>query len=521
MANSQLFKNKNTVKSHGLRKTINEAGGAAFEMTAEHALCQYVVTGTFGGTFYCRDEEEQLSRLEELCAKVRPELLAKATVYSRKVGMKDVPAYLLVYLAANGYTNLVDKVWPKVVHNGKMLANVIEILRSGRTGKKSLGSQLKRLVQNWFRDRDGDELYMASTGLGNPSLADIVRLAHVSPDDNQKKNLFAWLLGYTDKYQVRYLPPKLKAFEAFRRNLEAGVETEVPDIDWRILSNLTLTESHWKQIAKNMPWNTLRMNLNNLARHGVFTDKSVTKAVVDKLTNLELVRKHNVFPYQIMTAYQHLDDTVPESVRAALHDALDTATLNIPQLDGNTVVCVDVSGSMSCPVTGTRGSVTTKTRCVDVAALIAASLLRKNTDTKVVRFDTRATELKLNTRDSVMTNAAAIRCDGGGTDCGCALTYILGKGYPIDTIIFVSDNASWCGQAYGMASGWETIKRRNPRAKLVCIDLVPNSTVQVADTKSVLNIGSWSDKAFEVIAAFCNGNDTSFVKTVEKINLDE
>src|SRR5210317_1247535 len=46
---------------------------------------------------------------------------------------------------------------------------------------------------------------------------------------------------------------------------------------------------------------------------------------------------------------------------------------------------------MGCPVTGYRGrGATTKMRCVDVAALFAAAILRRNPDSVVIPFDTRA-----------------------------------------------------------------------------------------------------------------------------------
>jgi len=64
------------------------------------------------------------------------------------------------------------------------------------------------------------------------------------------------------------------------------------------------------------------------------------------------------------------------------------------------VIGLDVSGSMSCPVTGGRGKgATSKMRCVDVAALVAAAFLRRtpaalssrSTRRRTGRRSTRAT----------------------------------------------------------------------------------------------------------------------------------
>ena len=60
---------------------------------------------------------------------------------------------------------------------------------------------------------------------------------------------------------------------------------------------------------------------------------------------------------------------------------------------------------MSSAVTGERTGATTAVRCIDVAALVAASILRQNPQAEVVPFATGVVDVRLNSRDSVMTNA--------------------------------------------------------------------------------------------------------------------
>jgi 60 kDa SS-A/Ro ribonucleoprotein len=57
---------------------------------------------------------------------------------------------------------------------------------------------------------------------------------------------------------------------------------------------------------------------------------------------------------------------------------------------------------------------------------------------------------------------------------------------------------------------WEKLKARNPKARLVCIDLTPNTTTQAPDRKDILNIGGFSDTVFDLIAAFAAGADGSY-----------
>ena len=79
-----------------------------------------------------------------------------------------------------------------------------------------------------------------------------------------------------------------------------------------------------------------------------------------------------------MVALGSAGEGVPLTVQAALETALELRSRNVPEVPGRVVVCPDVSGSMSSPVTGYRKGASSKVRCIDVAALVAAAVLRRN-----------------------------------------------------------------------------------------------------------------------------------------------
>ena len=68
----------------------------------------------------------------------------------------------------------------RVVDNGKMLRNFVQIVRSGATGRKSLGSRPKKLVQHWLLSASEAQLLQAAVG-NSPSLADVVKMVHPKP----------------------------------------------------------------------------------------------------------------------------------------------------------------------------------------------------------------------------------------------------------------------------------------------------------------------------------------------------
>ena len=117
--------------------TLNEAGGLAYKLSAKEALAQFAATGCLSQTFYA-NEVDQLKTILGLTSDsgVDDEFLAKLALYARVKGyMKDMPAVLCAVLASRK-SSLLDKVFPVVIDNGKMLRNFVMAVRSGVTGRK-------------------------------------------------------------------------------------------------------------------------------------------------------------------------------------------------------------------------------------------------------------------------------------------------------------------------------------------------------------------------------------------------
>ena len=527
MANKNLF---SSVAGKLLPKpdAINEAKGPAYAFVPKHALAQYVATGCLNSTFYA-SAEEQLSTVLGLSGEVDSEFIAQTAIFSREQGrMKDAPALLCAVLAGRD-TKLLETVFPRVIDNAKMLRNFVQMIRSGVTGRKSLGSAPKRMVQRWLEARSENDLFVASVGQ-SPSLGDVIKMVHPKPDAAGREALYAYLIGRTSHADA--LPPLVQHYEAFK----AGETLAVPKVPFAMLTALPLGKSDWIEIARNAPWHATRMNLNTFARHGVFGDDAArseeqveaAKVVAERLRNREAIAKARAFPYQLMVAYANADQRVPGIVKEALQDAMEIALENVPSIAGKVYVMPDVSGSMHSPVTGHRGSATTSVRCVDVAALVAAALLRKNPDAEVIPFNDRLVPVELNPRDTALTNAAKLAAlPTGGTNCSAPLAHLNERGAKGDMVIYVSDNQSWVDAANAQARGtatmveWNRFKVRSPEALLVCIDLQPYGTTQASERDDILNVGGFSDQVFDTIAEFAAGRLAAehWVSVIESIEI--
>jgi 60 kDa SS-A/Ro ribonucleoprotein len=191
-----------------------------------------------------------------------------------------------------------------------------------------------------------------------------------------------------------------------------------------------------------------------------------------------------------------------------------------------TLILVDKSGSMSSPATGFRKGSTSKVRCVDVAGLLASTILRKNPSSCIIPFDTEVRQHNINPRDTVITNAEKLaKMVNGGTNCSAPLEMLNNKNASGDWVILVSDNQSWADTigystgglgyrptSYYNAGGhtkfmqqWNKFKERNPQARLVALDLQPYGTTQAQEREDILNVGGFTDSVFNIINLFARG----------------
>jgi 60 kDa SS-A/Ro ribonucleoprotein len=521
MANKNLFK---SVAGKLLPKTdaLNEHLAPAYALSPKAQLAQYAATGCLNHTFYA-DADEQLAKVIELCKGLDPEFIAKTAIYARERGfMKDMPALLCAVLSVKDVKTLA-RVFLRVIDNGKMLRNFAQIVRSGAVGRKSFGAAPKRLINEWFDARSDGEIFKDSVGQA-PSLADVVKMIHPKPATASRAALYGYFIGR--EFDASALPQIARQYERFK----AGETLDAPNVPFQMLTSLPLSAKDWANIARAASWQTTRMNLNTFARHGVFNEPGLAELIADRLRDERAIRKARAFPYQLLAAYLNTSgDQIPSVVREALQDAMETAIGNIPNMEGKVYVFPDISGSMHSPVTGYRKGATGKVRCVDVAALVAAAVLRRNPRAEVIPFESKALEISLNPRDSVMTNAEKLASlPSGGTNCSAPLALLNRRKARGDLVVYVSDSESWIdAPSYGRFGGgatetmtqWAEFKRRNPPARMVCIDIQPYGTVQAQEREDILNVGGFSDQVFELITEFAAGrlSDDHWVGVIEAI----
>jgi 60 kDa SS-A/Ro ribonucleoprotein len=538
MANKSLFASMKSLLPRADAR--NEEGAVAYQLPVKHALAQLAATGCFNGTFYAQ-ADDQLATLLNLVNQVDDNVfLAKLAVFSReRAFMKDMPAAMLVALS-NRDRDLFRKVFGRVVDNGRVLRTALQMVRSGQFGRKSLSYALQRAFQRWLNEASVSRLLAASIG-NDPSLRDVLRLARPTPSDNARRALFGHLTGKTiDKWTPATfddLPETVRNLIAFRQAQTQEMQVAIlgrSQFRWDLLADAARGPATWKAIARQMGPQALRMNLNTLVRHDVLSDRGMVDLVAARIADAEEIRSARQFPYQYLAAYLNADDGLPQKIKAALCAAAEIACGNVPALPGPVVIGLDVSGSMQSPVTGHRGrGATSKVRCVDVAALFAAAILRRNPDSVVIPFDDKPYRVQVDPQDSILSLSARLaKFGGGGTNCSLPLTEATTtyRDRAFAGCVLVSDQESWIGAgrhgSTATMTAWQDFVKNQARLhgsdagpKLVCIDLQPYTTTQAPDRPDILNVGGFSDAVFGVVASFLSDDANRFVGDVEAVVL--
>lgn len=503
----------------------NEAGGFAYKLEDKEALAKLVTTGFLGDTVYI-EAEKQLSQFKELMERVEPEFLAKAAIYATDTAfLKDMPVLALAYLSK--HPDIFKRLFGRIITNGKQLRNFVRIIRSGAVGRKSLGTLPKKLIGEWLNTTSEAGYLNALVG-NDPTLADVIKLSRPKPVTDKRNALFTYAMKKPTPLDL--LPQSLVQFHEWKYLLPEERETlELPGVPFMMLSGEVKGTKEWTKLMYKMTWSQLRQNLNTLQRNNVFDNYENVLYASGKIADEKEIAKSKVYPYQILTTATNFSGE-SKQLKDALNTALEVAIENVPKFEGKIAVCIDVSGSMNCPISGYRRSATTSATYVTAAALMAVTMKHKNEDIDLLGFNSQLHHLAIDDNMNIIESVQSLAsmCSGG-TNCSLPLEYFNDNNISYDTIIYISDNESWLDRHlplyyFGrppipkLSALWEHYKTDiNPEAKLICIDISPSVTSPTNSGKDRYNIGGFSDYIFTTISDIMNNKIESQVSRIESI----
>jgi 60 kDa SS-A/Ro ribonucleoprotein len=232
--------------------------------------------------------------------------------------------------------------------------------------------------------------------------------------------------------------------------------------------------------------------------------------VLALLSNENAVKKSMVIPFQFVTAMEAIAGTSADTnaVKKALNAAMEHSLANVPSFDDETLIAVDVSGSMGG-------------RPVKIAALFAAVLYKAN-NADVMLFDTSIRHMNLNPGDSLSTIASQIEraATGGGTSFHLIFE---GAKKKYGRIIVLSDMQAWVtsGRPGGCYSSLPNEAHKAYKKKFSCnpkiysFDLNGAGSMQFPE-ENVYALAGFSDSVLGLMKNL-EQNPQELVDTIEKV----
>lgn len=538
--------NSPTARAYDKADHTNAAGHPSFTRDIKERVAQMLLTGTLSNTFYATAEKlakDQHDLLLEAAQK-EPEYLAKAIVHARNVGcMRLMPIVGLVHLSNLEKEHRVHfrAAFPLVIRTPHDLQSFIEwATTSGIRPGNGLGSGVKKVIGTWLNNlSEYHAIKYPLVGKGKEyAMRDILRVVRVKPKNEAQSALFEWMVdgklpegsialeangGIVVKEGLLKQVPYYEALKQATKPHQFQALIRDGRIPHEVATGVVKPDAAtWSFIMRQMPHFALLRNLVTLNRNGVFKVEDNVQWAVAKLTEERAIRNSKVLPFRYFEAHRMATEQgVEPRICDALVVALEASFVNMPEIPGNVIVGVDVSGSMqSCKL-----SDKTTVCAQDVAAIFAACLLKKSPTSQLIAFDTEPRTIKANRHDSVMTIANAIKqFRGGGTDIGIPMRVVNAAKLNVDTLVVITDNEEWHTQrlGYGRGSGGfygEWVGRKNKAAKAFCIQVTPHpDAVAPVSDESVSFIYGWSTSVLTYIGLTLQGAGGQ-VAAIEAVSL--
>lgn len=365
-------------------KTTTYEGGRAQEKTLEQEWTNMIFSSFLQDGFY-ENQEDYTKRMinlnDKIIAKYGPQFASKAMDYVRnQLGMRTTSALLAAQLNGKSFE---DKrtAFSHYFHRPDDVSEVFAAIDS-IGGKRS--HALIRGAADYLSGLSEYSLGKYKMRGHQYNMYDLINLTHAHSDAIQK-----------------YKDGRLDAPETWEVKISTAADDDERAKNWRELV-----------IEGKLGYLALIRNIRNYA--STLDYDEIKKYLVPQLTNKIAIKKSLVFPYQIYNAYKavrldnerrkniwsweyynrnlrdhmEFDDPLGEKKTRLIVNALNNAFIysidNVPALDGDNCVIVDVSGSMDDDWSPTL-------TINEVCSVYAAAMVLNNPlNTKVIKFGTDA-----------------------------------------------------------------------------------------------------------------------------------
>jgi 60 kDa SS-A/Ro ribonucleoprotein len=368
-------------------------GAPARNLSIELQLRRSVLACLLWESQFYEDGVEIAGRIAELVPKVAAEKVACLAVEAReKMKLRHAPLLLVREMARHAtHRGFVAETLVQVIQRADELAEFVAIY--WKDGRVPLSAQVKKGLAAAFPKFD--EYALAKYDRGGPiKLRDVLFLAHAKPRDEAQEKVW--------------------------KRLIAG-ELTAPDT-WEVaLSSGADKREAWERLLREQKLGALALlrNLRNMCEAGV--EENLVLAALGFMSTAR------VLPFRFMAAARYAPQW-----DEALEQAMLKCVATSEKLAGKTIVLVDVSGSMTAPL-----SHRSEMQRTDAAYGLAVLLREIGEKVAVFSFSNSLVELPAR-RGFALRDAIDASQSHGATYLGKAVTELNQKhGY--DRLIVITD----------------------------------------------------------------------------------
>ena len=464
------FNSTNTIK------TVNKCGALAYSMDAKSKLVTQILTSFFNESKYYGDNSAEMQETIKAVIDKEPQFVSNLAVFARRVfNMRSVSHVLTAYLAhETSGKPYVRSTIDGVVLRGDDLTEIMAFYLS--TFGKPIPNSLRRAIADKLVGFD--EYTFAKYKGDNKAvkMRDLLCLCRPTPKDDEQSAMW-------------------------KRCLENRLETQMT---WESeLSTNGNTAETWEKLINSgkVGYMALLRNLRNIIK----ANPSNIQEVYDIIQDPERVRKSKQLPFRFYSAYKAVSDIAGSKVFDVLENALESSVENMPKLPGTTVIAVDISGSMSSPV-----SSNSDVKCYEIAMLLGLLANRICENSYFYTFNNRLVKQAVSSKCNILETVRGTVC-GGGTNMVLPFQKMIDDKINADRIIVLSDNMNngeiWCNNRPTQHYAEQYRRISGNDIWVHGVDLQGYGTQQFHGRKTNI-IAGWSEKVLDFILLAEQGEDT-------------
>lgn len=464
----------------------NNAGGFGFKVDQWTHLRRFMILGTEGGTYYVNERKLTKDAAKSVIACVKDDGLRTVReiveVSTEGLAAKVNPTIFALAVAAGVGDDktraaALDAL-PDVCRTGTHLFQFATYVEQFR----GWGRGLRRAIGAWYTERPVSQMHadaLRDEGVENVrspldlqlvkyrqregwSHRDLLRLSHPVTADPQRNAMFKYVVD-RDEVDVRTLEVT-ELIELSERVLTMTDTKAIAklagehNLPWEVLPSESLKAPEvWEAILPTMGLTALIRNLGRMSSIGLLTEFSdAQKVVVERLGNEKAIHRARVHPFSILLAASTYGagrgvkgsmtwKALPK-VTSALDAAFYKAFKNVEPSGKNTLIGLDVSGSMGTNIMNTHLSVR------EAAAAMCLVTMATEPSCEVMAFTHQFIPLNISP-DMRLQDVVRVtnRMDFGMTDCALPMKYASVKNLPVDTFVVYTDSETYYG---GSRGGW-------------------------------------------------------------------